>query len=212
MEKVTENTITIGSEDMDPFLRQKTRTTIRSQVCGEIKLHYGDVYSCTNQHSIVEKPVPFGLENLGNSCYMNSILQALANIPELRKILKLCSPHLKSNDNTYFLRSLHEFFCSYKKKDKNETKLKLLQIKSLVGLRYQNFKENDKECAVEFLEAVLEILEDQANKLASHENFIHKMFSFKVETSCSSECQQNSSSSTDKMMILNLKIPSHFPG
>jgi len=65
-------------------------------------------------------PEPSGLNNIGNTCYLNSVVQCLRNIPELRSGLRNISTNPSSNygnniRNTMFVSNLHELYDSLDK-------------------------------------------------------------------------------------------------
>ena len=96
-----------------------------------------------------------GLENLGNTCYLNSILQCLLHIKELKDYLN--SPEL--NEDLSFNQKINQLL-SPEQKEKQELYYKLVnEFKSLLNQMWSGFTENPEQINEVNSRNVLEPLE-----------------------------------------------------
>jgi ubiquitin C-terminal hydrolase len=61
----------------------------------------------TSPLGVIEQPDINGLKNIGSTCYINSIIQALFHIPKFRQLIFNCSIiHTKSSNPLFELQKL----------------------------------------------------------------------------------------------------------
>jgi ubiquitin C-terminal hydrolase len=114
-----------------------------------------------------------GLRNLGNTCYMNSMLQMLFQTPELMNYVYWDSmsrhdinPHnmMASKPNnalTYeFIKLIHDV------KTTNQNEYKPDKFKATFGKIFQMFDDNMQHDAHTFLSSLLSKIHEDCNKIA----------------------------------------------
>ena len=92
-----------------------------------------------------------GLQNIGNTCYMNSALQIIVNCTVLTKVI------LSNNFISPKLNIFKKFLMDYK----NNITINPIAIKNLVGEKnnqFLNFQQHDSH---EFLISLIEIIEEE---------------------------------------------------
>ena len=104
-----------------------------------------------------------GLNNIGNNCYLNSVLQVLKNIPKFTyNIIEL------NNDSEKFLSSLRNLLiniCS-----SNISSFSPLDFKTILGTENKRFSGNNQYDSTIFYISFLNIIHKKINK-AKRENF-----------------------------------------
>ena len=145
-----------------------------------------------------------GLNNLGNTCYLNSAIQLLCNCTVLVKLLT--SFNFKSQK----LNVLKKFLNSYKKSNT----ISPIEIKNLVAEKDNKFFGNEQHDSHEFLIILLEIIEDELkeeDEISISDVSIKKIINVLFSTTVSSiiYCEELDKKSKNRIEenILSVPIP-----
>lgn len=110
-----------------------------------------------------KKYAQVGLNNIGNNCYMNSVLQVLKNIPKFTYNIS------KFNDNSekllFSLKNLMTNICN-----SNISSFSPLDFKTLLGMENKRFAGNNQYDSTIFYISLLNIIHKKINK-AKKENY-----------------------------------------
>lgn len=176
--------------------------------------------STANSHKI-ESLYPVSLRNLGNTCYMNSIVQPLFNLPflmcELRDSMERANL-INSQLNFSMTKSLVELFEEYKRMRRTqstndeELEKRLCAFKYNVGQHAAEFKSSGQHDAVEFLDSVINSIDDEFDRVRKQipncKNPINKIFKIELgEASHCEACNLKSNIVKNKSHCLILSLP-----
>ncbi|XP_051732454.1 ubiquitin carboxyl-terminal hydrolase 37-like isoform X1 [Ctenopharyngodon idella] len=107
---------------------------------------------------------PLGLPNLGNTCYMNSVLQCLLSVSPFREDVLSLQEDWKNE--AVLLGALSDLHMSRLDSSDSELKKKLLaKVKGYIENDYPNFEGNQQQDAHEFLMACLFCLKEESEIL-----------------------------------------------
>ena len=109
-----------------------------------------------------------GLNNLGNTCYMNSVLQCLSNTEDLTKYFLLKIFEQERNlfwSNKSLISEYHKIINNLWIGPKNSSSLNITNFKLLISSKNNLFKEYSQQDAFEFLSFLLSSLNDELNRI-----------------------------------------------
>lgn len=123
-------------------------------------------------------PSLIGIQNIGNTCYMNSVLQSLLNLDIIQRVFM-------NKNFKYFInyknkfgfkgRLIREFVNLISEKwsdsEKSVKSLRPVQFKEIVGEINPQFKNKDQQDAQEFISFLLDVLHEEIN-LNSEKEYI----------------------------------------
>lgn len=108
-----------------------------------------------------------GIVNIGNTCYMNSVLQMLLNLDKLKLFLDdMNFPYWINRKNKYGFKGkiISEFFMLFKEYHlRNKEPVRPHKFKAAIGEINPQFKNFDQQDSQEFLSYLIDVLHEELN-------------------------------------------------
>lgn len=144
-----------------------------------------------------------GLNNLGNTCYLNSGLQMLMQNEDL------CNMIRAFKDKSEILNKLSNFINEYH--DGKQNSLSPTIVKELASDRNSIFTGFQQQDSSEFIVFLLDFINTEVNKVCSAKNLIDKIFELEITTStkCKVLSCLTKSNNIEKSTILMLNVNSN---
>lgn len=111
-------------------------------------------------------PINGGFTNIGNSCYMNAILQALLSFQSF--VSDVCCDSLVQTIKTDSLFSAFAKVIESLRKSDKRGAIDLSQLKGIIGNRFSKYEGTEQQDAHEFLSECLNILEEEMSSWCSN--------------------------------------------
>lgn len=182
---ISQVSIVTGKWDADPFTNKTRVTTDADEIFRNEKL---SVCMVTSHAQIESSPIlNIGIENLGNTCYLNSALQMIMSAEEfVEDIIESKIKGAKSKNEVEVKTSLRDalinFFLSMKSSDTNVRSLKIkttppqislnthvsnpVNLKNVVDEHTEQFKGFRQQDSHEFLSSLLDLLHEELTRVA----------------------------------------------